>query len=51
MVQATVARPKQKRQRSPSYPGINLEQALARAADLYSAERRNATSVAVSTST
>jgi hypothetical protein len=46
MVQATTVSPKPKRRRSPSYPGISLEQALARAADLYGAEGRNAAPVA-----
>lgn len=39
--------PKKKRQRSPSYPAINLEEALNRARVLYSHERKNAAALDV----
>jgi hypothetical protein len=38
---------KKKKDRSPAYPAINLKTALARAAELYAKERRNATPVVV----
>jgi len=38
---------KQKRHRSPAYPGINLQAALERARSIYAVERRNAANVSV----
>ena len=37
----TTSQPKRKKGRSPSYPGIDLQEALSRARTLYSIERRN----------